>query len=248
MAVLVFMLVAYAVSRALRRLDVVDVAWGLGFVVIAATGLVVGAGSGSRVVLVTILVSAWGLRLAGHIFKRRLGKPEDKRYVAMKESWNGPEPLEALTRIFLSQGLLMLIIAIPVMIVASTNRTQLNLLDYVGATIWLIGYFFEVVGDQQLASFIANPTNKGKLMTSGLWRYTRHPNYFGEVTQWWGIFLIAVSVPYGWLGIVGPAVITFLILKVSGVPLLEKHKAGQPEWEAYKARTSKFIPLPPRKA
>ena len=132
------------------------------------------------------------------------------------------------------------------MIIMATSNGDLKAFDYIGVVVWLIGFYFEVVGDLQLSRFLANPSNKGTLMTSGLWRYTRHPNYFGEVTQWWGIYLIAVSVPYGWVGIIGPALITILILKVSGIPLLEKHKAGQPEWEAYKSRTSKFIPLPPR--
>jgi steroid 5-alpha reductase family enzyme len=112
--------------------------------------------------------------------------------------------------------------------------------------VWVIGFFFESVGDAQLSRFIKDPANKGKLMQSGLWKYTRHPNYFGEVTQWWGLWIIALSVSYGWLGIIGPLTITTLILKVSGIPLLEKSMEGNPEFQEYKKRTSVFFPLPPK--
>ena len=123
---------------------------------------------------------------------------------------------------------------------------EINLLVIIGFIVWLIGFYFESVGDKQLANFIHNPENKGKLMTEGLWKYSRHPNYFGEVTQWWGIWIIALSVPYGWVAIIGPITITILILFVSGVPLLEKKYKGRSDFEAYKKRTSIFIPLPPK--
>ena len=118
--------------------------------------------------------------------------------------------------------------------------------DVVGVLVWIIGFLFEAVGDYQLRRFIGNPLNKGRIMMSGLWRFTRHPNYFGEVVLWWGIFLIALSVPGGWRTIVGPATITFLILKVSGIPMLEAKYRSNPQYEAYQRRTSSFVPLPPR--
>ena len=112
--------------------------------------------------------------------------------------------------------------------------------------VWLIGFFFEVVGDYQLKTFLANPKNKGKLMTPGLWRYTRHPNYFGEATMWWGIAIIALATPYGWVAIITPVLITYLLLFVSGVPMTEKSFAGKPGWDRYKRQTSIFLPLPPK--
>jgi steroid 5-alpha reductase family enzyme len=132
----------------------------------------------------------------------------------------------------------------PVLLINKHAGASLGLLDLVGVAVWLLGFYFEAVGDAQLARFIKDPANKGKLMQNGLWAYTRHPNYFGEVTQWWGIWLIALFVPSGWLAIIGPITITFLILKVSGIPMLEKKMAEHPDFAEYKRRVSVFIPLP----
>ncbi|MEI6789585.1 MAG: DUF1295 domain-containing protein, partial [Myxococcaceae bacterium] len=130
----------------------------------------------------------------------------------------------------------------PILLINRATDTPLGLLDLIGILVWSVGFFFEAVSDWQLSEFIRQPKNKGKLMQSGLWNYSRHPNYFGEVTQWWGIWLMALSVPGGWLSIIGPFTITILILKVSGIPLLEQKKAGNPEFEAYKKRVNKFFP------
>ena len=132
----------------------------------------------------------------------------------------------------------------PVLFINKNGGLSFNFVDGLGILIWLIGFFFESVGDAQLKSFVSKPINKGRLMQTGLWRYTRHPNYFGEVTQWWGLWLIATNAPNGWLGIIGPLTITILILKVSGIPLLEKKMIENPEFAEYKKRTSVFIPLP----
>ena len=143
------------------------------------------------------------------------------------------------------QGTFLFIIVLPVVLINRSVGSTVNVLDFAGMAIWLIGFYFEVVGDAQLAQFINNPANKGRLMQDGLWAYTRHPNYFGEVTQWWGLWVISLSAPFGWATIIGPALITFLILKVSGIPMLEKKMAEKLEFEAYKKRVSVFIPLPP---
>lgn len=245
-AMAMFAVFGFGLSQTLRRLDIVDVLWGLGFVVVAFTAWYLGEGTGPRGLLVGLLVTIWGVRLAVHIALRRRGKPEDRRYAEMKAGWQKRIGLQAFLRVFLAQAGLTLIVAMPIIVVNSTTNSGLNVLDWVGVGVWLVGFFFEAAGDWQLSRHLANPANKGKLMTSGLWRYTRHPNYFGEVTQWWGIFLICLSVPFGFIGVIGPLVITFLILKVSGVPLLEKHYEGRPDWEAYKVRTSMFIPRLPR--
>lgn len=251
--VLVFVSAVFIDARRLGRYDIVDIAWGLGFIVVALTTCAwqphAADGGLWRTLLVTALVAIWGLRLSLHIFLRwRKSKEEDRRYQTMRASWKGNEVANAYLRIFLVQGLSLLIIIVPVIWTNTLSATPLNWLDAVGALVWLFGFSFEAIGDWQLRRFIRDPKNKGKLMMSGLWKYTRHPNYFGEITQWWGIFIIALSVPFGWISIIGPLLITFLIVKVSGVPLLEKKYAGDKTWEAYKKRTSMLIPLPPRRS
>ena len=156
--------------------------------------------------------------------------------------------LRSFLQIFILQGMLALVVASPVVIVNVYRGGYLAFLDYLGLVIWLLGFFIEALGDWQLLRFIKNPENKGKLMRSGLWRYSRHPNYFGEVVQWWGLWLISLTVAYGWLGIIGPITITFLITKVSGIPLLEQKWNSHPDFEDYKRKTSVFFPLPPKKA
>jgi steroid 5-alpha reductase family enzyme len=147
----------------------------------------------------------------------------------------------------LLQSLLAAVVSLPVLVVNATQPTPLTVLSFVGLIIWAVGFYFEAVGDYQLKQFISHPSNKGKLMTKGVWNYTRHPNYFGEIAQWWGIFVISLAVSgYWWLAIIGPLVITGLLVFVSGVPLTEKHFASKPGWEEYKRRTSKLLPLPPK--
>jgi len=144
------------------------------------------------------------------------------------------------------QGLFLLLISTPALLVVGQRQPPPRWLDLAGALVWLAGFLFESVGDRQLAAFRSKPENRGRLIASGLWRYSRHPNYFGEALQWWGIAGIALSAPHGWLGLIGPTVITWLLLFVSGVPLLEKKYAGRPDWEEYKKRTSVFVPWPPK--
>jgi steroid 5-alpha reductase family enzyme len=232
----------FVVSLLKKRNDVADVAWGLGFMLLAWTSFFIGAGSGLRGLLVNILVSAWGLRLAWHIYSRNKGKTEDYRYLAWRREWGKWFYLRSYLQIYILQGFLLFLIALPVLIINTNQSTSLRWFDLIGVAIWLLGFLFEVIGDAQLARFLKNPANKGKLMQSGLWAYTRHPNYFGEVTLWWGMWLIATPVPYGVLGVIGPITITFLILKVSGIPMLEKEMEKHPDFLEYKKRTSMFIP------
>lgn len=240
---LAYMSLWFLVSLFKQRNDVADVAWGLGFVLLAWVSFYSGD-SGPRGLLVGIMVSIWGLRLAWHIHARNKNKPEDYRYQAWRKQWGAWFYLRSYLQVYLLQGVLLYLIAVPVMLINVHSGAALGLLDAVGLLVWAVGFFFEAISDAQLARFIRNPANKGRLMQGGLWAYTRHPNYFGEVTQWWGIWLIALSVPNGWIGIVGPLVITFLILKVSGIPMLEKKLAEHPEFAEYKRRVSVFLPLP----
>jgi len=239
-----YMSLWYLVSLVKKRNDVADIAWGLGFVLMTWTSYFISGNSGMRGLLVGVLVSIWGLRLAWHIYNRNRGKPEDYRYLAWRKEWGKWFYLRSYAQIYLLQGALLFLIVLPVLLINKNAGGDIGLLDFLGVAVWLFGFYFESVGDAQLARFIKNPENKGKLMQSGLWAYTRHPNYFGEVTQWWGIWLVALSVSGGLLGIIGPITITFLILKVSGIPMLEKKMEENPDFAEYKSKTSVFIPLP----
>ena len=241
-----YMSLWFIVSLLKKRNDVADVAWGLGFVLLAWSAFVLSDGPGVRGILVNILVSIWGVRLAWHIHSRNRGRTEDYRYLAWRTAWGKWFYVRSYAQVYLLQGFLLFLVASPVLLINRSVATGLGMLDALGMAVWLVGFSFEAVGDAQLARFIKDPVNKGKLMQGGLWAYTRHPNYFGEVTQWWGLWLVALSVPGGWLGIIGPMTITFLILKVSGVPMLERKMQEHPEFAAYERRVSMFIPLPPR--
>ncbi len=239
-----YMSMWFVLSLVKKRNDVADIAWGLGFVLLAWVSFFVGEAESMRGLLVGLLVSIWGIRLARHIYARNRGRTEDYRYAEWRKAWGKWFYLRSYAQVYLLQGVLLFLIVLPVLLINNSMRTGLNYLDLIGVAVWLIGFIFESVGDAQLARFIKDPANKGKLMQRGLWRYTRHPNYFGEVAQWWGVWLIALSVPFGWLGIIGPITITFLIFKVSGIPMLEKKMAENPEFADYKKRTSIFFPLP----
>lgn len=246
-----FMSVMFVASRLIKRTDVVDAAWGPAFVVAAGAAFVFNRFElefGYNVqTLVTVLVTIWATRLSYTITRRLLRKPEDQRYIDLRREWKGNMALNTYVRIFVVQAVLATVISAAVIHVNLSLPAELNTLAYIGLGIWLLGFVFESVGDWQLKRHLADHKNKGKLMTKGLWAYTRHPNYFGEATMWWGIFIIALGVPYGWLGILTPVVITYLLLFVSGVPITEKAFEGRPGWKSYKQRTSKFFPLPPNK-
>lgn len=247
-SVLVYITVVFAIAWTRRRLDIVDIAWGGGFIVAALISLMMGP-RGPLQYLVTGLVIIWGVRLGSYIFKRvRASKGEDPRYAEMRKKWKGNAALNAYFRIFVLQGILATVVSLGVIIINLSDQTKILPVVGLGVVIWMVGFMFESIGDRQLHDHLADPKNKGKLMTSGLWKYTRHPNYFGEAMQWWGIAAICLSVPMGIVGVASPLVITFLLLFVSGVPLTEKRFEGRPGWAEYKRRTSVFIPLPPRRS
>jgi steroid 5-alpha reductase family enzyme len=242
----VYMTCWFIAAQIRGRNDIADVAWGLGFILAAAVSLFAGGVHSPRGLLISALVLIWGVRLALHIHNRNRGRGEDPRYRKWREEWGKWFVLRSFLQVFMLQGILLLIVAIPIVFANTSPTTPLGWLDLLGLAVWLYGFCFEAVGDWQLLMFIRNPDNKGKLMTSGLWRYTRHPNYFGEVTLWWGIWLMTLSLPGGWLTVVGPLTITFLILKVSGIPMLEKPYEDRADFQEYKRRTSAFFPLPPK--
>jgi steroid 5-alpha reductase family enzyme len=228
-----------------KRNDIADIAWGFGFIMMSWVGFFVGNMT-IRGVLVNLLVTVWGMRLAWHIYKRNRNKKEDYRYAAWRKEWGKWFLLRSFLQVYILQGFFLYLIVQPVLFIHNEPGSILDIVDIIGILIWGIGFYFESTGDAQLKEFISNPENKGKLMETGLWRYSRHPNYFGEVTQWWGLFMIALSIPGSIFTIIGPLTITILILFVSGIPLLEKKYAGRPDYEEYKKRTSIFFPLPPK--
>lgn len=245
-SVLLYMTGWFIAAQIRGRNDIADVAWGLGFILVAAVSLVAGDVYSPRSLVVSSLVLIWGLRLALHIHYRNRGRGEDPRYRKWREEWGQWFVLRSFLQVFMLQGVLLLLVAVPIVYVNTAAFLPLGWLELLGLAVWLTGFCFESVGDWQLLKFIRNPANKGKLMTSGLWRYTRHPNYFGEVSLWWGIWLMVIPLPGSWLTIIGPLTITFLILKVSGIPMLEQPYEDRTDFQEYKRRTSAFFPLPPR--
>lgn len=239
----------WLLSVRLKNASIVDIFWGFGFVMINAWWFLQGEGNPNRKLLLLILVSIWGLRLTTYIGWRNWGKPEDFRYQQFRKDY-GAERYWWFSyfQVFLLQGGLICLIAMPLFAVQASGKMQeLYWLDFVAAAVWFIGVFFESVGDWQMARFKANPANKGKVMDRGLWKYTRHPNYFGDAATWWGLGLFAISVGNYWAPI-GSIVMTGLILKVSGVSLLERTlKETKPKYAEYIRKTSSFIPWFPKK-
>lgn len=239
----------WALSIRLGDASIADVAWGPGFVLVAATWALLTEGWDPRRILVLVLVAAWGLRLALHIRARNRGKGEDPRYRRFRERAGDSFPLRSLATVFWLQALLLWIIAAPLLPALAADRPErLTLLDLLGALLWLTGFLFEAVGDAQLRRFKADPANRGRVLRSGLWRYTRHPNYFGDATLWWGLWCFAAAVPGGAVTAFGPVLMTFLLVRVSGVRLLEEDLGKRkPEYREYVEETNAFVPGPPRR-
>jgi steroid 5-alpha reductase family enzyme len=247
LAIIILMTITWIISLIITDASIVDIVWGFGFVVATWTGRFVADGNDARINLLTALVTIWGLRLASYLAWRNLGKGEDFRYQLMRKHWSGNFAIKSLYRVFGFQGLLMFIVVTPVLLAMTPTEPDIGIIAVVGVALWGVGFFFETVGDVQLARFKANPDNAGKVMDQGLWRYTRHPNYFGDFCVWWGIFLVAVETGDAAAGIIGPIVMSVLLTRVSGVPMLERGMTKRrPGYEDYVARTSSFFPRPPR--
>ena len=247
LVILVYMTALFVVALVRRDNSIADIAWGPGFLVVALTAVLVTRNVTARPLLATLLIAVWGLRLGFHIFFRNRGRGEDFRYAAWRKAWGRRFIPRAYLQVFLLQGLFMLLVSSPALAICNAPASPLGPWDVIGLAVWVVGFLFEVVGDRQLASFRKDPGRRGRIMTSGLWRWTRHPNYFGEATMWWGLFLIAQAVPRGLLAVVSPVTITVLLRWVSGVPLLEKKYAGHEEFAAYARRTNAFFPWFPKK-
>jgi steroid 5-alpha reductase family enzyme len=247
--VLAFMVAVWLLSIAKRDASIVDIFWGLGFVLIAWMTFIRADGYIGRRALILVLVTAWGLRLAIHIFLRNHGKGEDPRYAAMRERHGSRFWYVSLVTVFMLQAVLLWIVSLAGQAsqISPTPET-FTWLDIAGAIVWGTGFFFESVGDWQLKNFLKDPANRGKVLDWGLWAYTRHPNYFGESLIWWGVFIIALSSPANLWTIISPLLITFLLLKVSGVALTEKSMTTEhSDYGDYVKRTNAFIPWFPKK-
>lgn len=242
-----YMLIFYTIAQKIKNNAIVDIAWSAGFVLVAIFNLFLASAIAPRQVIVTILVTIWGLRLSGHIWWRSRGKPEDFRYAQMRKNWGEKVAWRSLTRIFLLQGAILLSIAYPLMMLNVFPGPALSWIDFAGITLWTIGFLFEAIGDYQLLRFIRNEKSAtNRFLTRGLWKFTRHPNYFGEALLWWGIFLLVLPVSNGILAIFSPLIINFLLIKISGIPMLEKKFMQLPEYRKYAAKTNKFIPWFPK--
>jgi steroid 5-alpha reductase family enzyme len=239
----------FAVASWKRNHGYIDIAWGLAFALAALLSSALGAPRGPIPAFMTAAVVLWGLRLALHVGRRNLGKPEDYRYADMRRKWApGTFSLRMLGQVYLLQFVLSFLVAWPTIRTNLADASGWNAGATAGAAAWAAGFAFEAIGDAQLARFRADPANRGTLMTRGLWAFTRHPNYFGEALQWWGLFGLSLAAGRELWLVESPVLITLFLLFVSGVPLLERKYAGRPDWEAYRRRTSIFVPWFPRRS
>ena len=243
-AIVTVLSLVWVLSVKLRDASIVDICWGPGFVLLVWLYSALSPGLTVRSWLVAVLITAWGARLAVHIFRRNHGKGEDPRYQAMRASHGPAFWWRSLLTVFWLQGVILWFVALPLLVaVRAAQPAALTAVDGLGVLLFVAGFGFEVVGDYQLERFKAEPSNRGNVLDSGLWRYTRHPNYFGDATIWWGMYAIAASTPGGWLTLLSPSLMTLLLMRVSGVTLLEVGlKASKPGYGAYIARTSAFFP------
>ena len=247
-AILASMLALWLLSIPLRDASIVDIFWGPGFAVAAWVSFALAGGDPARRWLVAILTTIWALRLGLYLLWRKRGHGEDPRYTALidhlgaeKRHWT------TLTRVFLLQGAVMWVVALPVM-VAQVWREPIGVFAYLGTGLWLAGFLFEAAGDWQMTRFKADPANRGKVMDRGLWRYTRHPNYFGDACVWFGLWLVACDHALGFATVLSPLLMTYFLVAVTGKALLERRlKRANPEYAAYIAKTSGFFPLPPKR-
>jgi len=237
----------WLLSLAKRDVSIVDSLWPLMFLAGSLVYALAAPAAGLRTVLIVALATIWALRLFAHITWRNWGEGEDRRYQAIRERNEPGFALKSLYLVFLLQAVLAWLVSLP-LLGAANSSTALGVLDYLGVALWGVGFYFEAAGDWQLARFKRDPANHGKVMQQGLWRYTRHPNYFGDFCVWWGFCLIALGAG-AWWSVIGPAIMTLLLMKISGVALLESDIVERrPEYQRYMERTNAFFPGRPRAA
>lgn len=246
--ILCIMVATWLLSLILKNASIVDIVWGLGFAITSWVLAITIDGDNTRQILLAVMVGSWGLRLGGYLAKRNIGHGEDWRYKAMRKKKGARFGLISLVTVFGLQGVLMWVVSLPVMFGNSDATPGVGPLAVIGVMVWAVGLSFEAVGDWQLVQFKKDPNNAGKVMQTGLWSLTRHPNYFGDALLWWGIGIVGAETGSGVIGFIGPVVMTVFLLRVSGVPMLERSLMKRREGYAeYAARTSAFIPRPPKR-
>jgi steroid 5-alpha reductase family enzyme len=239
-----YVTIVWMISLWIQDASIMDVGWGLGFILLAWFYFFLTDGFMERGALVCGLVTVWGLRLSLHILGRNWSRGEDWRYRTWREQAGSRFWWISFFRVFFLQGFLLWLISAP-LLAAQFSRlpAQLTALDWLGTSIWMAGFLFEAIGDWQLTNFRKNPANAGRVLRNGLWGYSRHPNYFGDATLWWGYFLIALATPGGLWTIFSPALMTWLLVRVSGVAMLERSLLkNKPDYQAYVRSTSAFVP------
>lgn len=247
-AIALMMLGLWGLSILLGDVSFIDGFWAFGFVLVACVTMRLFPFGGIHQQALTILVVAWGLRLGLYLLLRWQREGADGRYLAMIGRAKGNKHLYTLTKVFALQGALMWIVSLPIQLGVYGATGSLGALAFVGMALAVIGIAFESIGDWQLSRFKKNADNRGRVLDTGLWRYTRHPNYFGDFCFWWGCFLLACEAPYGWMSFPAPLLMSFLLIKWSGAALLERRLLkSRPVYADYVGRTSSFLPWPPRK-
>lgn len=248
LVVFCYMTIWFVIAVLKKDNSIADVAWGLGFMLLAWFTYFYTDAETIRQLVMNVCISAWAIRLSGYIYQRNALKAgEDFRYAAWRKDWGKNWLWRSYLQVFLLQGFFMLLIVLPVLIAANSTQNSWNYINTLGLFVFTAGFLFEAIADFQLAHFKADVQNKGKIMTTGLWHYTRHPNYFGEAVLWWGIFLMVVPVENWYWALISPVLITYLLTRVSGVPMLENKYRNNPQFAAYAKQTSAFIPWWPKK-
>ncbi|WXR61021.1 DUF1295 domain-containing protein [Peptostreptococcaceae bacterium AGR-M142] len=243
--IFIYFLIFFIIGTIIKNNSIVDIGWGMGFFILSLYLIYINSFKLDIKTLTNILVLIWGFRLSYHILKRNK-KEEDKRYKKWREEWGEWVILRAFFQIYLLQGFFMFIIFLPVIIINDINEINNNYYVMIGFIVWIIGFLFESISDYQLKIFKKDINNKGKFIKSGLWKYSRHPNYFGESCMWFGIALISYFITRNIMSFVSPITITFLLLFISGIPLLEKSFEKREGFLEYKEKTSVFIPWFPK--
>lgn len=239
----------FLICSARKNNGLVDVAWGMGFFAVCWADMFLVHKFSAPLLLFNGMISLWALRLSAYLGYRNIGKPEDFRYAKWRAEWGKNVLWRSYLQVFMLQGFFMLIISLPILYAYENPDTleHFSILKWISVFLWFIGFLFEAIGDDQKFCFSGNPANKGKFIRSGLWKYTRHPNYFGEFLIWWSIFVFVLEQPDQWPMILSPISISVLLLCVSGIPMLEKKYQGNPDYDDYKKTTSAFFPMPPKK-
>ena len=255
--ILIYFIIGFIIAQIKKDNSFADVMWGAGFIVLTIGLYLIRQLGGEAMInahfVILIMTLVWGFRLTRFLFRRNSKIGEDARYIEMREKWGDKVRINAFFKVFMLQGLLQYVVAFAIIVAfAYPNEEPLplaNLALFLGSVVWLFGFIFEMVADQQMRNFKHRPEMEGRVLKRGLWQYSRHPNYFGEATLWWGLWIVVLgnaAFPFNLIAIIAPITITVLVRFISGVPLLERKMMNREEYQEYANHTSIFFPLPPK--